>query len=190
MSLIATYYSRSAVCSFETRVTRVRNRPFASHRSTTIATQRRRHTPGLETKKETRRVCRDERERERENSPRAESPSPRHLPFRANQLHSRPAALFLVNTKRHRELWGFHQPPNGFAATRQRSRSKRSNPACVTFQKKFLPPCLIIEFHLHFTRDLVLVRKNTLEDDGARWKRVRDEESKLSPKTSRQSLNY
>ena len=41
-SLIATYYSRSAVCSLETRVTRVRNRPFASRRSTTAPRQRRR----------------------------------------------------------------------------------------------------------------------------------------------------
>lgn len=129
MSLIATYYSRLAVCSSETRVTRVRNRPFASRRSTTTGTTPTNDTQGR-TKKDSTRLPRGE------NSPGAESPSPRDVPFRANQLHSRPAALFLVNTKRHRELWGFHEPSNGSVGPRSMGSKRWTQVERVTSQKK------------------------------------------------------
>lgn len=61
-SLIATYYSRSAVCSLETRVTRVRNRPFASRRPRHDNDDDEDDKHGPE-RKRTRHVCQEERER-------------------------------------------------------------------------------------------------------------------------------
>lgn len=70
--------------------------------------RRRRRQARARTKKDSTRLPRGERE----NSPGAESPSPRDPPFRANQLHSRPAvALFPASTKR--ELWRIPPSSNG-----------------------------------------------------------------------------
>lgn len=70
--------------------------------------RRRRRQARARTKKDSTRLPRGERE----NSPGAESPSPRDPPFRANQLHSRPAVvLFPASTKR--ELWRIPPSSNG-----------------------------------------------------------------------------
>lgn len=141
--------------------------------STTVATQRHAdththtHTPGPNEKGH---VCQEKRERILRG---LSHPLRRHLPFRANQLHSRPAALFLVNTKRHRELWGFHQPPNGFAATREPIRSKRFDPrdeprVVITCQEKVVPTVFYNRISFTFPRP-----KNASIVGNFVWTRIR-----------------